>query len=481
MAKVKSAFICSNCGHEESKWAGRCPECGEWNTFTEVTKTSAAKGQGAGEKKRGTDSIPLNAIPHESGDRIKTNTEEVDRVLGGGLVRGSSVLIGGEPGIGKSTLMLQVAASTNNANACIAHAPAARTSAARAAAKILYVTGEESAAQLKTRAERLNINETAIEVLCETDLESIVRSFQTIKPSLVIIDSIQTLTSPELGNVPGTPNQIKYCCHEIVSYCRETGCPVFLIAHVTKEGSIAGPKLIEHMVDTVLYFDQSDSELRILRASKNRFGSVDEVGLFTMSAKGLQEVRNPASLFIVHREKQTPPGIIVAPVYEGSRVLMIEIQALVVPAKGAISRVFSDRIDSRRVSRVAAILEKHLSLRFCDQDIYVNVAGGLRIGEVGIELPLGLALYSARTSIPVSAKVAAAGELTLAGEIRPIGHMQRRIRTAKEMGYEIFVGPQSADTGTGASWQAVTDIGSAIQSVFDLDTTQQGRREQKDP
>jgi len=448
MAKVKTVFVCSECGHEEPKWAGRCPECGEWNTFAEAVKNPGGKQTTAGNRPRGTDSIPLSSISPESGERISAGIGEVDRVLGGGLVHGSSILIGGEPGIGKSTLMLQTAANAGTGG------------------RVLYVTGEESAAQLRQRADRLGINNTGVEVLCETDLESVVRSFQNLKPALVIVDSIQTLTSPELGNVPGTPNQIKYCCHEIVSYCRERGCPVFLIAHVTKEGSIAGPKLIEHMVDTVLYFDQSDSELRILRASKNRFGSIDEVGLFTMTAEGLQEVRNPASLFLVHREKEVPPGIVVTPVYEGSRVLMIEIQSLVVPAKGAVSRIFSDRIDTGKVSRVAAILEKHLSLRFSDQDIYVNVAGGLRIGEVGIELPLAFALYSARSSIEVPGKIASSGELTLAGEIRPVTHIGRRVKTAKEMGFENFIGPGSRENEPDLEWRGVTDIQSAINTVF---------------
>ena len=457
MARARSLFICSQCGHEETKWAGRCPECGEWNTFVENQVSLAGKQTAGRERTRGTDSVPLDSLSPESGERSSTGIGEIDRVLGGGLVSGSSVLIGGEPGIGKSTLMLQIAAGS----------AAGRTNReGSAAGRVLYVTGEESAAQLKARADRLGIGRNSVEVLCETDLESIVRSLQSLKPNLVIIDSIQTLTSPQLGNVPGTPNQIKYCCHEIVSYCRERGCPVFLVAHVTKEGSIAGPKLIEHMVDTVLYFDQSESELRILRASKNRFGSVDEVGLFTMAAKGLQEVKNPDLLFLVQRENETPPGIVVAPVYEGSRVLMIEIQALVVPAKGAVSRIFSDRIDSSRVSRVAAIIEKHLSLRFSDQDIYVNVAGGLRIGEVGIELPLAFALYSARTSIPVNARTAAAGELTLAGEIRPIAHMPRRIRTAKEMGFDSFIGPASTDAEPELDWIVVSDIGKAVKPVF---------------
>ena len=463
MAKVKTVFICSECGHEEPKWAGRCSDCGEWNTFTEATKSPAGKQPAGRDRTKGTDSIPLSSISPESGERMGAGIGEVDRVLGGGLVRGSSILIGGEPGIGKSTLMLQTAAGVS------------------AGGRVLYVTGEESAAQLRQRADRLGIGNAGVEVLCETDLESIVRSFQNLKPALVVVDSIQTLTSPDLGNVPGTPNQIKYCCHEIVTYCRERGCPVFLVAHVTKDGSIAGPKLIEHMVDTVLYFDQSDSELRILRASKNRFGSIDEVGLFTMTGEGLQEVRNPATLFLVHRENEVPPGIVVTPVYEGSRVLMIEIQSLVVPAKGAISRIFSDRIDTGKVSRVAAILEKHLSLSFSDQDIYVNVAGGLRIGEVGIELPLAFALYSARSSIEVPGNTASTGELTLAGEIRPVAHIGRRVRTAREMGFENFIGPGSSEKETELDWRSVINIQSAINEVFSTKVSRGGAKQQTGP
>ncbi len=455
MAKAKVIFVCSHCGHEEPKWAGRCSDCGEWNTFTEISPTVSAKTGKPGskqERKTGTSSFPLASISADQGERLSTGIDEVDRVLGGGMVRGSSILIGGEPGIGKSTLMLQVAISA--ALGTDTEGP------------ILYVTGEESAVQLKQRAARLGSGDSKVEVLCETDLESVVRSLQSLKPGLVVIDSIQTLVSPELGSVPGTPNQIKYCCHEIVSYCREWDCPVFLVAHVTKEGSIAGPKLIEHMVDTVLYFDQSNSELRILRASKNRFGSVDEIGLFTMTATGLDQVRNPASLFLVQREGEQPAGIIVASVYEGSRVLLVEIQSLVVPAKGAVSRVFSDKIDSSRVSRTAAVLEKHLSLRFSDQDIYVNVAGGMKINEVGIEVPLGLALYSARTSIPVPQHTAAAGELTLAGEVRPISHMARRARTAREMGFGNVIGPASTEKGVDADWQTIKTIADAVGSVF---------------
>ena len=452
MAKGKTIFICSHCNHQEPKWSGHCPACSEWNTFKEVPVQAKRSGGQADVKGTsgtlGTASVPLSAIAIDRSERLTTKIDEVDRVLGGGLIKGSSILVGGEPGIGKSTLMLQIASSVDTRG------------------RILYVSGEESQSQLKRRAERLGVGGSAVEVLCETDLESIVRSLHSLKPTLLVIDSIQTLVSPELGNVPASVSQIKYCCQEVISYCRAHECSVFLVAHVTKEGSIAGPKLIEHMVDTVLYFDQTTTELRILRASKNRFGSVDEIGLFTMAEAGLEQVRNPASLFLVHREGELPPGVIVAPVYEGSRVLLIEIQALVVPAKGAVSRIFSDRIDTGRVSRTAAVIEKHVSLRFSDQDIYVNVAGGIRINEVGIELPLALALYSARTSLTIPTHSAAAGELTLAGELRSIPHMVRRARTAREMGFSTILGPKGTDGQEKDNWSAVVSINDAVSAVF---------------
>lgn len=444
MAKAKTIFVCTNCDHREPKWSGRCPECGEWNSFTEVKPVSS---QGIKSSKT-VETLPLSAIQPDEGARLASGIREVDGVLGGGIMKGSSILVGGEPGIGKSTLMLQIA------------------SACKCKGRVLYITGEESAGQLKKRAERLGVADSSVEILCETELESVVNAIEILKPVLIIIDSIQTLISRELGNVPGTVNQIRQGCHQIVNRARDRGGCAFLVAHVTKEGSIAGPKLIEHMVDTVLYFDHSGSDLRFLRATKNRFGSVDEVGIFLMGATGLKEVKNPSSMFLVHREGTLPPGVVVAPIYEGSRVLLVEIQALVVPAKGGISRIFSDRIDSGRVSRTAAVLEKHLSLRFSDQDIYVNVAGGIRINEVAVELPLALALYSARTSIPISAKTAVTGELSLAGEIREVPHMDRRLKTARELGFQTIVGPKNRSGEGKSAWLPAASIQESVKQVF---------------
>jgi DNA repair protein RadA/Sms len=330
--------------------------------------------------------------------RLDTGIEEMNRVLGGGLMRGSSVLVGGEPGIGKSTLMLQLAARV------------------AAPGRSLYVSGEESPGQLRMRADRLRVSSERIEVLAETELTAIVQVLEKVKPVLIIVDSLQTLYTRELNALPGTVNQIKVCTQELVDWARSRGSGLLLVAHVTKEGTIAGPKLVEHLVDTVLSFEQASAEVRTLQAVKNRFGSVDEMGFFRMTEEGLDEVTDASSLFLTRREGEIPPGVAVAPVFEGSRVLLVEIQALTVPAKSGISRIYSDRIDAGRVARMAAVLEKHLGLHLAEHDIYVNVAGGLRVAEVGVELPLAMALYSARVSSPLPAATAVVGEVSLTGE-----------------------------------------------------------------
>lgn len=422
MAKKKTYFICSNCDHKEPKWLGRCPDCGEWNSFTE-TSADKIRETPAGRNIAVTPVQSIDEIEATPDIRSESGIGEVDRVLGGGIMKGSAILVGGEPGIGKSTLMLQLSGKVAEKET------------------VLYVSGEESPGQIKMRSRRLGVSGSDLNILTDFDLSHILTELVKLKPNLVIIDSIQTLYASEAGAVPGTIGQLKFCCHELISWAKENSSSIFLIAHVTKEGTIAGPKVIEHMVDTVLYFDQSDSELRILRSTKNRFGSIDEIGLFLMDGKGLLEVTNPSGIFLEQRNGDIPAGISIASIYEGSRILMVEIQALTVPAKGAASRVYSDRIDSQRVSRVAAVLEKHGGIRFSDQDIYINIAGGLKISEVGIELPLALAIYSARTGLSLPAKLASSGELSLAGEIRTVSHLKRRKKAASEMGYSQFYSP----------------------------------------
>jgi DNA repair protein RadA/Sms len=285
-----------------------------------------------------------------------------------------------------------------------------------------------------------------------------------VKPVIIVADSAQTLHSDEAGLTPGTVNQMKYCSYSLISWVKEHDAALFLVAHVTKDGVISGPKTLEHMVDTVIYFEQSDGDCRFLRATKNRFGSVDEIGIFTMGEQGLSVVEDPSLLFLVRREGELPPGVATAAVLEGTRPLLVEIQALTVPAKGAMSRVFSDRLDSARVSRVAATLEKHLNLRLSDQDLYVNVAGGIRITEVGVELALACALYSARTGLPIPARVAIAGELSLTGEVRPVQRIAGRIKTSANLGFDTFIGPQSE--GPELPDKVVGDIKATIKALF---------------
>jgi DNA repair protein RadA/Sms len=344
---------------------------------------------------------------------------------------------GGEPGIGKSTLLLQTAA------------------AAETPGRALYISGEESAGQVRMRAGRLGLSDTLerIEICCTGKLEDISLVLESVRPVLVLADSAQTLHSEDAGPVPGTINQMKFCSYELISWVKEHGAVLFLAAHVTKDGFIAGPKTLEHMVDTVLYFDQGANsggstygDCRFLRAVKNRFGSVDEIGIFTMGERGLAMAADPSRLFLVRREGEIPAGIAVAAVLEGTRTLLVEIQALVIPAKGSISRVFSGSIDSARVSRVAAALEKHLSLRLSGQDLYVNVAGGIRITEVGAELALAAALYSARTGLSLPSGMAVTGELSLAGEVLPVRRLESRVKAAGDLGFDGFLGPKDVKT-----------------------------------
>jgi DNA repair protein RadA/Sms len=385
--------------------------------------------------------------------RLDTGIAEMNRVLGGGLMRGSSVLVGGEPGIGKSTLMLQLAASIVTPG------------------RSLYISGEESPGQLRMRADRLRVSSERIEVLAETELTAIMQVLEQVKPVLIIVDSLQTLYTREVNALPGSVNQIKVCTQELVEWARTRGSGLLLVAHVTKEGTIAGPKLVEHLVDTVLDFDQASAEVRTLQAVKNRFGSVDEIGFFRMTENGLDEVADASSLFLTRRDGDIPAGVAVAPVFEGSRALLIEIQALTVPAKSGISRIYSDRIDTGRVARMAAVLEKHLGLHLAEHDIYVNVAGGIRITEVGVELPVALALYSARVTAPLPAHLAVIGEVSLTGEVRPVHGLEKRFRACRELGFDRLVGP----AGSGSSGDPAGAEGGADPQALNITTVAQVR------
>lgn len=447
MPRRSTLFVCTACGHEEAKWLGQCPACNEWNTLEERNVSP-----GHGNSRRTVADTPrsrmLSEIPAEVEGRIRTGMGELDRALGGGLMPGSTVLIGGEPGIGKSTLMLQAAAAV-----------------AAQQGPVLYVSGEESAPQIRQRADRLGCATQPVHLLSSASLSVLLNEMDRLQPRLVVVDSIQTITAADAGSVPGTVNQIKYVTHELAEWSREHRAAVMTVAHVTKEGQIAGPRVVEHMVDAVLLFEHSGGDLRFLRALKNRFGAIEEVGIFTMESRGLVEVTDPGGVFLRQDREHTPPGVVAAPCFEGSRVLLVEIQALTVPAKGAVSRTFSDRIDNRRVSRVAAVLEKHGGLRFADHDLYVNVAGGIRIQDVAIDLPLALALFSARQGVSTIPGTVATGELTLAGEVRPVSHQSQRHRAATEMGFRHVVGP-GGNKHDPSGWVTANSIPEAIARCF---------------
>ena len=439
MAKKNGTIMykCTNCGYSQPKWLGRCPECGEWNSLEEIIidRNALTPGGRGSEQVQKQKPVDLASVQAMEAARLSTGIEEFDRVLGGGATKRSAILLGGEPGIGKSTLLLQTASS-------------AAANLKNQTGKILYVSGEESAAQIKDRANRLGVDSSNIQVLCTSRLEDTLDALDSLNPVFVVIDSIQTIYSAEAGLIPGTVNQLKYCANELIAWVKERDSVLIMTAHVTKEGTIAGPKSLEHMVDTVISFERNTDDIRFLHAQKNRFGSVDELGIFTMTEKGLVPVQDPASLFLTKRsESQTtqPAGVACTPVFEGTRVFLVEIQALTVPAKASVSRVYSEKIDSGRVARVAAVIEKRCGLKFSDQDIYVNVAGGVRLTESSIDAALACALYSARTDIPLNINTAVFGELSLAGEIRPVTKSKQRIKAAQNLGFSKVVAPEAEE------------------------------------
>ncbi|MBO7484955.1 MAG: DNA repair protein RadA [Spirochaetaceae bacterium] len=444
MSKKKDSSVvyrCASCGYTQPRWLGRCPECGEWNSFEECFSQPQVNvpfsGQGPAKP------VPLKSVNPMECARLSTGTSEFDRVLGGGATRCSAVLIGGEPGIGKSTLLLQTAAliETNG--------------------RVLYVSGEESASQIRSRADRLGISLEKIDILSASRLEDVMSALNDLNPVCVIVDSIQTVYSPEAGLIPGTVSQLKYCSNELISWVKERDSVLFISAHVTKDGGIAGPKALEHMVDTVITFERNSDDVRFLRAQKNRFGSVDELGIFSMGEHGLVQIEDPSSMFITRRTGALPAGIAVVPVFEGSRVFLVEIQALTIPAKASIARVFSEKIESARVSRIAAVLEKKLGIKLSEYDLYVNVAGGVRISESAVDLALAAALYSARTDLPCPQGLALAGEISLAGEIRPVARLKQRVKTAQTLGFPRILAPEDCEGVT-----KVQDLKTLIKELF---------------
>lgn len=434
MAKKNCVFKCSACGYTQPKWLGRCPECGEWNTLEECiidsnAVTPGGRGSSIQEKIK---PVPLNSIKSENFNRILTGIDEFDRVLGGGATKRSAILLGGEPGIGKSTLLIQTACSSIKKNPSLS-------------GKILYISGEESGAQIKERAQRLNLCTDGIELLCTMRLEDILDALDALNPLFVIVDSIQTVYSVDAGAIPGTISQLKFCSNELITWVKSRDSILIMTAHVTKEGTIAGPKTLEHMVDTVINFEKNSDDVRFLHCHKNRFGSVDELGIFNMTENGLETVLNPSTMFLTERKETQPAGVCCASVFEGNRVFLVEIQALTAPAKSAVSRVYSEKIDSARVSRISAILEKRCGVHFYGQDIYVNVAGGIKLSESAIDGALAMAIYSAQTEKPLPSGTCIIGELSLAGELRTVPKIKQRVKTAESLGFTHIFAPEQTE------------------------------------
>jgi len=425
LSKVRKVFICSSCGAQSPKWTGKCPSCGEWNTYQEEVlqrDTSAEPGRNAW--KNGTpheilpQPIALPDIQANDTPRLVTSDEELNRVLGGGIVRGSLVLIGGQPGIGKSTLLLQLALQLN--------------------AKVIYVSGEESEEQIKMRADRLGGNPAKCYILTETNATRICTLALDFQPDLIIADSIQTLSVPYLDAMPGSISQIRECAGEFQRFAKSTHIPVFLIGHITKDGTLAGPKLLEHIVDTVLQFEgEQQYTYRILRTLKNRFGSTDEMGIYEMQAGGLRQVSNPSELLLSQHE-ETLSGSAVAATQEGMRPMLIETQALVSKAVYGTPQRSATGFDLRRLSMLLAVLEKRGGLPFGQRDVFLNIAGGIRVDDPGIDLAIVAALISSLEDVPIPQKSCFVGEVGLSGEIRAVNRIEQRIQEADRLGFETI-------------------------------------------
>ena len=424
MAKPKNIYSCTECGGQSPKWQGQCPQCGAWNTLIEVASVAGGtRFEGvAGTRSQVT---PLAAVEAKESHRVNSGIEEFDRVLGGGLVAGGVVLLGGDPGIGKSTLLLQ---------ACAALGGAHRT---------LYVTGEESVDQVALRAQRLALVNAPVELLAEVQLEAIVAAIDSTAPELVVIDSIQTIYTDALTSAPGSVAQVRECAAQLTRLAKQRGVIIVFVGHVTKEGAIAGPRVLEHIVDTVLYFEgDPHSSFRLVRAIKNRFGAANELGVFAMTERGLKGVTNPSAIFLSHHAEPVAGSAIVATL-EGSRPLLVEIQALVDPLQGAMPRRLAVGLDAQRLALLLAVLHRHGGVETTGFDVFVNAVGGVRIQEPAVDLAILIAVHSSLRNKPLPAKLLMFGEVGLAGEIRPVQRGQERIREAAKLGFKTVLIPSA--------------------------------------
>jgi DNA repair protein RadA/Sms len=452
MAKNKTIFICQNCGAESAKWIGRCPSCKEWNTYHEeiIVPASSRETSFLANQERRKPEL-LDSVKSDEHNRQKSGISELDRILGGGIVSGSLILLGGEPGVGKSTLALQLALALKSR-------------------KILYVSGEESEEQISLRAKRLKSSNPQCYILSETDLENILTHSENIKPGLVIIDSIQTISTGMLESSAGSVTQVRECAAQLLKYSKITGIPVFLIGHITKDGTLAGPKVLEHIVDVVLYFEGDNNYVyRILRSVKNRFGSTSEIGIFEMLESGLKEISNPSEMFI-NQHTEALSGISIAATVDGIRPFLIETQALVSSAVYGTPQRSSTGFDIRRLNMLLAVLEKRAGFRLGIKDVFLNIAGGIKVNDPAIDMAIISSVLSSNLDIPIGREVCFAGETGLSGEIRPVSRIDQRIREASKMGFrKIYISSYQKNIAANGSDIEVITVGkieNLVRSLF---------------
>jgi len=449
LKKTKTKYICSNCGYETPKWLGKCPECESWESFTEEIIEENKRSPKPFKGKINVQKI--NDIAANETDRITSGIVEFDRVLGGGLMPGSIVLLGGDPGIGKSTLAMQTTAKLTD--------------------KVLYVTGEESTKQIKIRSQRLNLNSDDFFVLAETNLSAVISAIKETTPAVVVIDSIQTMYREELDNSPGTITQIRECTSVLQDVAKKNNICVIIVGHVTKDGMIAGPKILEHIVDTVLYFEgNSNYSYRILRAQKNRYGNTNEIGIFEMKQTGLEQILNPSKIFLSNAENKTP-GSVVTSTIEGTRPLLIEAQALITPSNFGYPQRVSTGFDQRRLSILLAVLEKHGNLKLASSNVFINMAGGVKIYEPAIDLAVCCSIASSLANKEVNNKTVVIGEIGLGGEVRSVGNFDKRISEAEKLGFETAIIPNGNFKEIKSKAIKLVGIGNikeALGKIFDV-------------
>ncbi|WP_455377024.1 DNA repair protein RadA [Petrachloros mirabilis] len=451
--KAKTSFSCQSCGHQSPRWLGRCPDCAGWNTMKEERLAPTGRGRPVAMRASQAKATPIGDIEVVGEDRRCTGISEFDRVLGGGVIPGAVILIGGDPGIGKTTLLLQ-----------------ALPRLASKDGPVLYVSGEESPRQIKMRGQRLGVEDPNLLILAETSLEQMLKAVQEIQPAALVVDSIQTVYTEQITSAPGSISQVQEVAGQLMWFAKRVGVPVFIIGHVTKEGAIAGPRLLEHIVDTVLYFEgDKGHSYRILRAVKNRFGSTNEIGVFEMKDSGLEEVSNPSELFLAERPQRITGSVVVSSL-EGSRPILVELQALVSSTSYAMPKRMANGVELNRVSLLLAVMEKRLGLHLSGQDVYVNVVGGMRIDEPAIDLGIVAAVSSSLREVPVEPGLLILGEIGLGGEVRAINQAELRIREAAKMGFRRCLLPErnlaKIDPIDGIELIGVSEVGEALDVVL---------------